>query len=457
MGVHGTGHNDQPATQRPAIAVISSAYPVQSETFVHREVRGLRQRSWPVTTVSLHDPPMPAEQVLGPDEPQSIVVYGKSLLRTLLAAIRETLTHPRRAANTFMTACHEALQSTDARSTRLRIMPQAIAALGLANQLRRKHVAMVHCHFAHAPATVGMYAALQLGVPFSFVGHANDLYQRRALLKTKLYRAAFVSCISRTHLQLYQNLLPRDEADYPIIRCGVDTNEFSAAPSSEDGNLQLLTVCRLVEKKGIDTLIRALALLRESDPTWELTIAGFGPQEQQLRQLASDLHLHDAITWTGPVKTAQVRQLMQDAHVFVLPCREDSRGDRDGIPVVLMEAMASGLPVITGDIPSIHDLVQHKKSGLLVPGNDPVAVAHAAKTLRDDDQLRRKLAHAGRQHVVDEFSQAVNLDRLEQALLRAIDGPCSAAPPPSMTESSHKTNQPGPRETTIKGHAVARR
>lgn len=431
----------------PRIALVSSAYPVRSETFVFNEVRGLRERGWNVTTVSLHEPPEPAAAVLGHTEPLSIVVYGSSLKRTLVSAASEVFRHPLRSSRTVACACRDALRTESTKSVRvrLRIVPQAVAAIGLAGQLRQQGVRMIHCHFAHAPTTLGMYAAMQLGVPFSFVGHANDLYQRRVLLQAKLQRAAFVSCISTVHRELYLSIAPRDESVYPIIRCGVNTEQFHDVKRTESDlsrGASLLAVCRLVEKKGIDTLIYALAQLRhaggENDDAWYLTIAGSGPDEARLRALAGKLDCSDVVHWTGSVNSLQVRQLMRSADLFVLPCREDSSGDRDGIPVVLMEAMASGLPVITGDVASIGDLVRDGETGLVVPGGNAAAAVSAILRLCHDDEERRRLASAGRAHVVAEFSSSENHNRLERALYAAL-GWREPAPPtdtPSIVRQS---------------------
>ena len=434
------------------IAVISATYPARSETFVYREVHGLREHGWRVVTVGLREPGEPAEALLGADEPPSISVYGRATARTITAAARELVFNPVRSLHTLAAAAGDALTWRPGETARRRvlILPQAIAAIGLAARLRDAGVAFIHCHFAHAPSTIGMYAAMQIQVPFSFVGHANDLYQRRVLLEPKLRRAAFVSCISTFHRAMYGQLVDRDAAAYPVIRCGVDTEQFQAKrleAGSEPGR-NLLTISRLVEKKGIDTLIRAFAQLRAGDPSWQLTIAGTGPDEQRLRELAQQLGCDQAIQWSGAVDTNQVQRMMSDADVFVLPCRQDRNGDRDGIPVVLMEAMARGLPVISGDIDSIRDLVRDGHTGLLVPGGDAPTLAGTIDRLCGDQKLRSRLAANARRHVVAEFSQATNIRRLDGALAAALQWVCAPAehviPPDLHAVAVHRRDAPGP-------------
>jgi glycosyltransferase involved in cell wall biosynthesis len=276
-----------------------------------------------------------------------------------------------------------------------------------------------------------MYAARQLGVPFSFVGHANDLFQRRRLLRTKLRRAAFVSCISEWHRALYQSIEPARDAQYHVIRCGVGTDTY--APRATDDatapTLNVLTVCRLVEKKGVDTLIRALADAGTRHRLdWRLTIAGDGPQRDELRQLARSLDCGARIEWLGAVDNTRVPALLAAADVFALPCRVDRNGDRDGIPVAMIEAMACGVPVVAGDLPAIRELIRHDDTGLLVDGADAAQTADALGRLASSPTDRRRLGDAGWRWVVAEFSLATNIDRLERALTDAVKAANVTAP-----------------------------
>src|SRR5208282_394836 len=152
---------------------------------------------------------------------------------------------------------------------------------------------------AHAPATVGMYAAKQLAIPFSFTGHANDLFQRRCLLAKKLQRASLVACISRWHADWYRSISPEVSEKSELVRCGVDTQAWHPPenPRSSD-RLRIVTVCRLVEKKGVDTLIEAYRDLKRRNIPASLTIAGSGDQESHLRALAAAIAT-DPIQWLG--------------------------------------------------------------------------------------------------------------------------------------------------------------
>lgn len=397
-------------------AYIAGVFPARSETFVFREVRALREAGWPVTTVSLHPPAERGIAEFADLEAGTISVYGPQAKSTAKSALGEFLNHPIRAVITMLTALGDAIHPGEKLppGSRAKLLGQAWMAIGLARRLRGSRVRQVHAHFAHAPATIGMYAAQQLGAEFSFTGHANDLFQRRSLLKRKLERAAFVSCISEWHRELYSAIVPGDEHKYPIIRCGVDVETWTAGKNADrvippEQAVRVLTVCRLVEKKGVDNLIRGLAKLTRP---WRLTVAGDGPDRARLQSLAAEVGCQDRIEWLGAVSNSRVSELLKQADIFALPCRQDSHGDRDGIPVVLMEAMACGVPVIAGDLPAIRELVQSDKTGVLIDGNQPEQLSNELLSLVDNPNLRATLAHAARELVVNEFSLSTNIGRL---------------------------------------------
>jgi glycosyltransferase involved in cell wall biosynthesis len=400
------------------LVYIASQFPARSETFVYREVRELRRRGWNLKTVSLNDPKEPGLPEFSDLEHGNVIVYGAGGGATLGAAIAEFLTHPIRSMRTLITAIGDAISPGEKVrfSDRLKLPAQALAAIGAARRLAGDGTRQIHAHFAHAPATIAMYAALQLGVEFSFTGHANDLFQRRALLTRKLQRARFVSCISEWHRNFYISA-GADPAKCHVIRCGVPVAEWiPREPGHARKQIQLLTVCRLVEKKGVDTLLRAMQAISQENRDWKLTIAGAGEESDKLKSLASDLDIATRCDFLGAVSNDRVRDLVMHTDYFLLPCHPDARGDRDGIPVVLMEAMACGVPVISGDLPAIRELIEHGESGMLVDGKNPTDVAHALTELVRNCELRKKVAAGGRRRVETEFSLEENLTRLEKLL-----------------------------------------
>ena len=406
-----------------SILYISSLLPKRSETFVYRELFALRASGLDVRVATLHPP----ERDLGDPRlealaAEAIPVYGAGFARLLLDYVAERLLHPLRSTAVMWRAWGDALAADDVTGrARLKVPVQALAGLALARRVRRLGIAHLHAHFAHAPASVAMYAAQQLGVPFSFTGHAVDLFRDRALLRIKLKRAAFVSCISEWHRGFYWGLVPRSDADYPVIRCGVDTAEFVPAPSAKRAEPILLGVGRLVPKKGFDLLIEAAARLRAQGCPCRVRIAGGGPEAERLATLVRERGLTGAVELLGDQSNAAVRNLLKEADVFVLPCRVSDDGDRDGIPVVLMEAMAAGVCVVSGDLPALRELVAHERTGLLVaPGNLDELVVNIEHLLKRPDR-RAELSAGGRQRVEAEFSTRVNNVRIMNKLQKSLE------------------------------------
>lgn len=174
-------------------------------------------------------------------------------------------------------------------------------------------------------------------------------------------------------------------------------------------------------KKGVDTLIEAFGDLNRRKVAAKLTVAGSGEEEGRLRGRAK---MHSVeIEWLGDVDNSKIPLLLADSDVLALPCRPDAKGDQDGIPVVFIEAMACGVPVVSGDLPAIRELIDDGATGLLVPGGNVPALVEALAKLAGDPQLRKNLAAAGRQKVVAEFSLAANVDRLESRLKQAMNIP----------------------------------
>lgn len=395
------------------IAYIAGQFPLRSETFVYREVRELRRRGWTVHTFGLSAPheQTPAD-LLDLRESTTLIYDGGS-------AYGKVMSHPLASTR----ALWDALIAREPMPipSRLKLLIQSAVAAELARRFRTLGIRHVHAHFAHSPTSIAMYAARAAGISFSFTGHANDLFQRRQLLRKKLARASFVSCISHWHRDLYRSITARTDDDFPIIRCGIDIDLFAPIAEKPPARVpRLITVCRLVEKKGVDALLRALARLRQNHIETHLKIIGDGPLRKKLESMAGELALTHNVEFAGAMDSECVRKQMQAADMLVLPCRVDSSGDRDGIPVVLMEAMACALPVVSGDLPAIRELVIDGETGLRVDAHNIDDIASAIAALCRDPALSSRLGYAGRERVVSEFSLSSSVHTLEEHLGKAI-------------------------------------
>jgi colanic acid/amylovoran biosynthesis glycosyltransferase len=410
------------------ILYVGRTLPKLSETFVYREIFALRDQGVRVLAASVHPP----ERRLGEAHvdglaAEVIPVYGAGGRKLWADAIALLLSRPLASLPVVGRAFRDAAFSRDLRpATRPRVLLQLLGGLALAKRVGRSGVTHVHAHMAHVPATVAMYAAQALRVPFSFTGHANDLFVNRALLPEKLRRASFVACISRWHAEFYQGVARVDPAKLPVIRCGVEPHPLQGHVAR--GTLHIVGVGRLIPKKGFDLLVQAVAAVAAAMPEAQVrcTIVGEGPERSTLLGLVRERNLERIVDLAGPMPNQDVQKLLARADIFVLPCRVDQEGDKDGIPVVLMEAMARGVPVISGDLPTIRELVTHAETGLLVPPGDTAALASAIEAMIRDPGLRSELGSRGREWVSREFSSRVNAQRLMAAFARAKDArPCA--------------------------------
>ncbi len=403
-------------TTTSAVLYIAPVLPALSETFVSGEVLRLRRAGWRVHCASLRAAPPIADPDLEQLRNEATLVYDAGAARLMLDALRFIIARPASGLRTLAQGVSDAISAPGLRwKRRGAVMVQTFAALALSQRVASRSIVHVHAHFAHAPTTVAMYAATALRCAFSFTGHANDLFQRRELLEPKLRRAAFVSCISAWHRDWYATLVSNTKCQMPVIRCGVEIPAtIERAQRSPDAPVRILAVGRLVEKKGFDVLMAALAPLHERQTAFELTLIGDGPLRESLEQTA-DTTLAGRVTFLGARPHREILDQLQQCDIFALPCRADAAGDRDGIPVALMEAMAAGVPVITTGLPAIRELVQHDQTGLLAEPGDTPSLTHSLDRLLQDAHLRVRLGDSGREWVRREFAADINIARLSAA------------------------------------------
>lgn len=315
-----------------------------------------------------------------------------------------------------------------------------LTACHWARGLRKERVSLIHSQWIHSGGTVGMYGAWLLGVPFSFTGHAADLFRERCALEDKIRRADFIICISEFHKDLFKKLGARDEQLH-IVYCGLDLTHFKPRPRPPRGDRRprILSSGRLVEKKGFSHLIDACKILRDRGIDFECVIGGDGPLEKPLREQIARLGLEDRVSMTGkPLKQEEIPDFMYSGDVYALACVWAKDGDVDGLPQMLMEAMACGLPSVSTRLVGIPDLVLDGKTGLLVEPGNAEQLADALQRLIEDQELARSLAEAGDRWVHERFEifEAIQpLVRLFRAKLRAsgyseseVSGPEQAAP-----------------------------
>ena len=410
---------------------IASRLPSRSETFVYREVIALRNFGLEVVTASVREP----ETGLGDEELElmarsSFVVY-KGVFAVIRDLYAELFRDASRTCRTVVTALHDSLDCHGYSPSRLsKTLVHAVSGISLARRIRCSAVRRIHAHMAHVPTSIAMYASMHGGIAFSFTGHGADLFRDASVLKSKLVRASHVVCISLWHRAVYYRLHRRPVHEYPLVRCGVDPGNWGGAEDESDhaaAGLEfvpmILSVARLVPKKGIDVLVRALGRMLHRGVAFRAVVAGDGPELESLKSLAGECGIARHMEWAGAIDHSKVAALIRRSAVFALPCVIASDGDRDGIPVVLMAAMASGVPCVSTDFPAIRELIEDGVSGRLVPAEDHGALEQAICELISDPAARVAMGAAGKEQVESEFSTTVNTRRL----LRVFDSQAEVA------------------------------
>jgi len=295
-------------------------------------------------------------------------------------------------------------------------------------------VTHIHSQWINSCGTIAMFGAWLLDKPFSFTGHATDLYRDRCALNDKIRRARFIVCISEFHRQFFLDNGARAEQCF-IAYCGIDPAWFyPPAPGGRPAGqrYRILASGRLVEKKGLCILIDACLALSRRGETFECVIGGSGPLEAELKAQVQRLGLAGCVTITGQaLQQEKIVEFMHGGDVYTLPCVWAADGDVDGLPQMLMEAMACGLPAISTRLVGIPDLIRHEQTGLLVAPNDANALADALARLMHDTALAQRLAADGRAWVLERFDLKNCLEPLIERYRQALGLSASAAAPRS--------------------------
>ena len=270
---------------------------------------------------------------------------------------------------------------------------------------RGEPVSLIHSQWIHSGGTIGMYGAWLLGAPFSFTGHAADLFRERCALEDKIRRAEFIICISRFHWDLYKSLGARDEQLH-ITYCGIDVTHFvpRPRPPRQGRRVRILSSGRLVEKKGFAGLIDACRILVDEGLDIECVIAGDGPLEGELRAQVKRLGLEDRVTLTGRALVQEaIPEFMHSGDIYCLNCVWAKDNDVDGLPQMLMEAMGCGKPSVSTRLVGIPDLCIHEETGLLVEPGNTRELAAALRRLVEDEALSARLGEAAARWVREKF------------------------------------------------------
>ena len=400
------------------IAYLTGEYPKVSHTFIQREVAALCALGLRIETCTVRH--AKASDVVGPEQQAEaartfcILDAAKNPLRLIADHLNLIRTTPRRWLAALMLAWR--LRPPGPKALLWQMFYFLEAGI-LARHLQTRGIVHLHNHFGSSSCSVALLTATMTGLPFSFTMHGPSEFFETShwRLDEKVARAAFTVAIShfwRSQLMYFSNR--RHWNRIHIVHCGVDPERFPARPPRPDCPPHLAFVGRLDPVKGADLLLDALAALRASHPDVTATFIGDGPQAEHTRAYARTLGIDQMVNFLGAQPETAVASLLQHSDLLVLP------SFAEGLPVVLMEAMATGLPVVASRIAGIPELVRDGENGILIPAGDTTALIQAMDRLLSDPALRYRLGQAGRESVLADFTIEAEARRLASLFTTSV-------------------------------------
>ena len=395
-----------------SIGYILQTYPGLTTTFIYREVLALQNCGFDITTFSIWKP---ATSKLSPkSQPlmdSTCYIFPISWLRFLQRHLYFLITHPVKYIGTALFVLTRAGESW---KNRLRTVYHFGEAVYIAREVQQRNIQHLHAHFTINAASIALILARLLDISFSFTAH-NIFFTDRLLLREKVQESRFIAVISEFSREYLLRLVPGESwrQKTHIIHCGISPNQFSPPdPRPANSVPFIFFVSQLQERKGAPVLVEACRLLKERGVVFHCVLAGDGPEKPVVEHLVEQYDLIDCVTLPSAIFVEQVKTYLNQTDIFVLPCVVARNGDMDGIPVVLMEAMACEVAVVSTRVSGIPELIQDGESGLLVPEKDATALADGLQRLIEDKELRLQLGKNGREKVIREFDVDTSVAQL---------------------------------------------
>jgi glycosyltransferase involved in cell wall biosynthesis len=399
------------ARPKNAVGYVVRKFPVLSETFILNEILALEAMGLNVEIFSLaptRDPRFhegvcrlkaSVHYVPGPEDKRSLLRYARRL------AARNPTRYRRQLVDVLSTG-------------RPKLLWRFLQASWVAERARRTGVGHLHAHFANRSTTVAQQASKLLRIPFSFTAHAFDIYRGadHEVIARKMADARFTVTVSEYNVQFLKSLTNGHPVRVELVRNGIDMSRFAPPRCPPTGPFTIISVARFVEKKGLPILIDACRILRDRGLDFRCEIIGKGELRYPLECQVRDSNLGGCVRLLEPLPQQEIVRHYQDAHLLALPCIVGQDGNRDGLPVSIIEALACGLPVISTPVTGIPEAVRHGVNGLIVPEGDATSLANAIERVMRDTDLYMGLRSAARPSVVQDFDQAKTAAKLYELL-----------------------------------------
>jgi len=389
------------------ILYMVSLFPCWSETFIVRELHALKAKGCDISVYSLK----PASEHMVHEDAAALLdqtLYPSSPMRILMNAL---IMFSRRPLLNLRLLYRVLVRMAPYPQALVKSLVTGLLALDAAARLQGDPPERIHAHWATYPSTAAWIISQNLNIPFGFTSHAHDIFLENHLLREKMADASLVVTISAFNQRYLMAQVPDLTPErINIVHCGVNLADFALTPLSD--NTRIVSVGRFDEIKGFVYLIDACAALHARGVTFSCEIVGEGPLGATLQQRIDALGVASCVTLSGAKTQAEVRTFIADAAIFCLPSVKTASGNMDGIPVVLMEAMALGTPVVSTQVSGIPELVIDEKTGLLCPPKDADALADALARLLHDPQQRARLRQEAREKVSADFDCTREADKL---------------------------------------------
>ncbi|MCA9262297.1 MAG: glycosyltransferase family 4 protein [Planctomycetales bacterium] len=308
-----------------------------------------------------------------------------------------------------------------------------LQVIELAEAVQDQDIHHLHAHFATLSTEVARLASQLANITYSFTAHAKDIFHESVCetdLRRKFRDAAAIVTVSEFNLDNLRSRFPAAADRIHRVYNGLDLENLPFA-EPESRQPRIIAVGRLVEKKGFGDLIQACRILRDRGQQFTCDIIGTGEQEAELRRLVEELQLHATVQLIGPQSRAIVAQRVQEAAVMAAPCVVGDDGNRDGLPTVLLEAMALGTPCVSTDVTGIPEIMEHGRTGMVARQRDAQSLADNLQHVLDDVQLQHTLALQARQLIDAEFDSAVTSARLREIFATCFRAGRAVNHPPS--------------------------
>jgi len=402
-----------PSSKNKDILYLAPEIPALSATFVYNEIFQLQNLGYQVSVATVHEPMAEVDPETKRKVGNVFVVYQSNILLNLMHLLAMLFTQPSGTLKSIGWLIKDIFSVGIVSRNAAGMVYRYFSAAKLARFIQKNNIKHTHVHFAHIPTDIAMYAACMTDTDFSVTSHANDIFQRGWLLKEKIERSKFFVTISEFNKTYLSSLAPQVKDKIKVIYCGVDITKFTYRESVDNSVFTFGFLARLVEKKGVEYLIKACQQLKTEHPNFKVEIVGDGPLTDSLKALTTELNLNSHISFLGQMPNNQVSSWLKKLNAFVLPSVKDANGDMDGIPVSLMEAMASGVPVISTDLSGIKELVIDQKTGFLATSACEKDLANKMTNILTAEQSQQQtISKQAQQHVVNCFNQRANAEKI---------------------------------------------